>query len=155
MKNSKKMKELKIEKATIDKVGDLLMLFGKYQDFYGASVIKNSNEEFLKDVLSGSEKGIFHVAYFDNQPVGFSGVYFSYSSVLAKKIAIINDLFILTDFRKQGFGRLLIDETINFLKEGKVVNIRWCTKSDNLDAQNLYNNLDVGKSDWIHYDLKI
>jgi GNAT superfamily N-acetyltransferase len=149
------MSKLTINKVLVEELKFLLPLFTKYQQFYGAESSEQINKEFLTEILSNPDKGVFHVIYFNGQAIGFSGVYVSYSSVLAKQIAIINDLFILDEYRGLGYGKTLINQTIEFLKNHNFTNIRWCTKSENKNSQKLYNEFEANKSDWVHYDLKI
>lgn len=144
---------INIIKASKEHIDELEYIFSQYQIFYNQEPDSKKNLQFLKNVIT-KEEAIFHIAYINKNIGGFTGIYFSYSSVSAEKIAIINDLFVLPKYRKQGIGKKMMKHAIDYLSNSEISHIRWCTKDDNLEAQGLYKEFSDNKSKWIHYDLK-
>jgi ribosomal protein S18 acetylase RimI-like enzyme len=141
-----------IKAVDIQNIDQILPLFCQYQEFYNQKPNQSKNKEFLAKIINQKEAKFF-VAYQDTVAVGFSGIYFSYSSVKAEKIAILNDLFVVENIRKQGVATKLLKLSVDFLHQENISHIRWCTQKDNLEAQHFYQNLKANKSDWVHYDL--
>ena len=145
---------LNIQKVTTTTLPELTNLICEYQEFYKHSPDYNHNLEFLRGFLENND-GIFFIASINTQYVGYVNFYFSYSSVTARKIAILNDLYVRPQFRNQGIGRQLIDFAINYAKISGIKQIRWFTRIDNTHAQKLYAKYNTTKTDWFHYDLSL
>jgi ribosomal protein S18 acetylase RimI-like enzyme len=145
---------LKISTVTKQTIDDLVTLFSEYQSFYGAKPDIKHNLNFLEQLLESNE-GIFFIGKDGDNIVGYASLYFSYSSVSAKKIAILNDLYVRENFRKFGFGKDLIDYAIEYVKKLGLDQVRWCTRIDNIQAQNLYSKYPSNQTDWFHYDLNL
>lgn len=139
----------------IDKTVEVLAeLLGEYQTFYGASPNYVHNLKFLQNFLEGRE-GVFFLCTEGEHNVGYVGIYFSYSSVSAKRIAILNDLYVREDFRNRGVGKELIDYVINYAEKIGIEHIRWCTRINNDQAQALYSKYESTKTGWFQYDLDV
>ena len=146
------MGDIKIKAVNSETVSTMVELLGQYQSFYGATPNDGHNLKFLKHFLT-SDEGIFFIGYDGSNPVGYVSLYFSYSSVTAKRIAILNDLYVRDSSRNNGFGKQLIDYAINYAHNKKITQVRWCTRISNEKAQKLYSKYDAKKTDWLHYDL--
>jgi GNAT superfamily N-acetyltransferase len=59
-------------------------------------------------ILTATDKGSM---------VGFAQLYPSFSSVLMKRIWILNDLFVEKDFRREGVAKLLMDAAERYARE--------------------------------------
>lgn len=108
--------------------------------------IHKENEEFFED-FSVSEEFIleisqrrdfkFFIAQYFNEVIGFSGVLF-YSSVGRAEIGPIN---IKKEFKEKGIGKLLMQHTIEFLKNERIRRITTKIKIDNKRAINFFSSL--------------
>ena len=151
------MTNITINKAQLNDLEILLPLFDGYRKFYGQNSQESENKKYLSNLLQGNE-ACFLIILEDKIPIGYSAIFFSYSSVSAKKIAIINDLFVNEKKRGLGFGQVLMDYSIKYIKKSlKIEHIRWVTLKDNIKAQKSYDKIDdsnINKSSWVHYDLK-
>ena len=56
----------------------------------------------------------------------------------AKRIFILNDLYVRESYRHFGYGTLLLDSTIIFAKKEKVDFLKLETAKDNIIAQSVY-----------------
>ncbi len=129
--------------------GDLVFeLFDKYRIFYKQPPDPELARNFIQYRLNNSESVIF-VALAGNanelKPVGFTQLYPNFSSVRAVKNWILNDLYVDTEFRKQGVGESLIRRAIDFAKENNASNIELSTAVDNYIAQSLYEQIGFVK----------
>lgn len=131
---------------------DLAKLLAEYQVFYGAKPDKDHNLNFLKKFINSNE-GVFFIAKDETGFIGYSSLYFSYSSVSARPIAILNDLYVNPDARNKGCGQKLIDYSITYAKELGMNQVRWCTPIQNEQAQKLYAKYHANQTHWFHYDL--
>lgn len=143
---------MKINQVTETTIATLVELLGEYQDFYNATPDYEHNIEFLQGVMEG-EKGVFFLCSRGEASIGYVSLYFSYSSVTAKQIAILNDLYVREEYRGNGYGKELIDYAINHARKIGLHHVRWCTRINNSQAQKLYAKYEATKTDWFHYDL--
>ena len=83
--------------------------------------------------------------------IAFATVYFNFSSTLAAKVGVLNDLYTTPAYRSSGVGRELIEHCRQFAQRRGAIRLQWLTATDNLTAQRLYDSLDTRKSDWHFY----
>ena len=129
--------------------GDLVFeLFDKYRIFYKQAPDPELARNFIQSRLNNSESVIF-VALDGNgnepKSLGFTQLYPNFSSVRAIKNWILNDLYVDTEFRKQGIGESLIKRAIDFAKENNAGYIELSTAVDNYIAQSLYEQIGFVK----------
>lgn len=143
---------LTIEPLSQHNIQSLQKLFAQYQEFYGSTPNSERNITFLQSFISG-KSGQFLLAKRGEQYVGFVGMYFSYSSVKAMPILLLNDLFVAQKMRRKGVGVFLIQSALDYAKEKEFQHIRWFTQSSNTPAQKLYKHFNSNVSKWVHYDI--
>lgn len=125
-------------------------LFDKYRIFYKQPSNMALAESFIKERLDNNESIIF-VAFQKTGgkiiPAGFTQLYPMYSSVQAIKNWILNDLYVDSDYRKQGIGEKLIKAAITFAKKDHAKFIQLETATDNYTAQSLYEAIGFKKQE--------
>ena len=132
-----------------------LELLRKYQEFYQVkSIDVEKNRQHLSRIMNNEELGKLFLLQDKEIYLGFVTIYYSFSSIIAEKIAILNDLYILEDYRRQGYARKLVDYCINYLRSSGISTLRWSTTKDNTIAQQLYKKYGNG-SEWLIYSYKI
>ena len=135
-----------------DNLQHLLPLMREYQTFYQVAGISDEhNQRFFAQFGADSPLGCQFLYYVDNQPVAFATVYFSFSSVIADKVAVMNDLFTLESHRGQGLGKALIEHCHAFALNKGAKRLQWTTALTNHQAQSLYDALPTNKSTWHFY----
>lgn len=145
---------LHIEPATRDNFDDLLDLIAGYQEFYRVTNIdRDRNRKFFSRFLSSRDEGRQFIAYLGDRPVGFTTLYFPYSSTRAAAFALMNDLYVNSAARGQGVGKALIEKASQVAAESGYESLSWMTAQDNATAQRLYDRFEVGKSAWFEYSL--
>ena len=141
-----------IEVVSKRNINEVLPLIKQYQEFYKATEISDSkNKVFFSQFGETSPSGCQFVFRHNSKVVGFATVYFTYTSTLISKVAVLNDLYTLPEIRGKGVGKQLIEHCKSFAKENSCVRLQWVTAPDNEQAQKLYDSLNTGKSTWHFY----
>lgn len=123
-------------------------LFDKYRVFYK----KESDIEIAKSFIQarlGNNESVIFVALEESaqNPVGFTQLYPTYSSVRVIKNWILNDLYVEKDYRKQGIGEQLIRTAMDFAKSEGSNFVQLSTAVDNFTAQSLYEQIGFVRQD--------
>ena len=130
--------EVTIRQATTDDIEEIAKLFDAYRVFFEQGSDLSLAQEFLGDRLNNSESVIFCAYTSDERCVGFAQLYPSFSSVSAKRIWILNDLFVLESVRGMGIGTKLLSEIEAFGEESQAIAILVEATVSNTGAQKLY-----------------
>ncbi len=150
--------ELRIEPITIEQFERLLPLIAAYQRFYEADDIsEDRNRAFFRRFLAPSEDGMLVGAWRmpDEELVGYSCMYWHFSSTLAVETVLMNDLFVDAGARGEGVGRALIGACAAVARERGAPRLEWSTAPSNATAQRLYDSTGAERSTWIEYELPI
>src|SRR5215218_574482 len=100
---------LRIEPATEAQYETLLPMIAAYQEFYEADDIREErNRSFFRRFLSPSDDGMLIAAWRGEELVGYTCLYWTFSSVSAIETVLMNDLFVDPAARGTGVGRGLI-----------------------------------------------
>ncbi|MFS4492098.1 N-acetyltransferase family protein [Maribacter sp. 2308TA10-17] len=141
---------IKIVEANIDHLEDLTPLFDQYRIFYKQDSNQKAARKFLKERINNKEAVIF-LASVDNQPIGFTQLYTSFSSVSLQPVFILNDLYVSKDARGKGIGEALLNRAKELCREKKYKGLALETGVEN-PAQQLYEKLGWKKdTDCFHY----
>ena len=141
-----------IELVSEQNLKEVLPLIRMYQEFYKVDDISDDrNISFFSQFGNDSDKGCLFLYRLDNKVVGFATVYFSYSSTIASKVAILNDLFTLPETRGLGIGKKLVEFSREYALEMGASRLQWVTALDNDAAQKLYDSMPTNKSTWHFY----
>ena len=129
---------------------DVAPLFDSYRVFYKQPSDLKAASNFLEDRFSKKESLIF-LAYMGNTPVGFTQLYYTFSSVSLKPSLILNDLYVHKEFRKQKVGEALLEKAKSYCQQNGFKGLVLETAVDN-PAQKLYEKLGWEKdSHCFHY----
>jgi len=146
------MEPLAIETVTENNLEEILPLVRQYQEFYEiADISDERNRNFFSRFCADNPCGRQFLLRHEGRAVAFATVYFSFTSSIPAKVAVLNDLYTVPEVRGQGFGGRLIEHCRTFAKENGAARLQWLTASDNHAAQKLYDSLDTSKSDWVFY----
>lgn len=145
-----------IEAVSESNLSEVLPLIRKYQEFYNVSEISDSrNTEFFSQFGESSQSGCLFLYRDAGRVVAFATVYFSFASTVVSKVAVMNDLYTLPDFRGRGIGRSLVEYAAQYAKQSGASRLQWVTAPDNVQAQALYDSLEVAKSTWLFYSYPV
>ena len=109
----------------------------------------------LNKIILDPKIGVILVARDDEKILGMINLLFTESTALGSKVAIIEDLIVLSNFRRQGVGSRLIDYAITEAKKEGCKRITLLTDIDNVKAQSLYQNKGFIQSQMKTYRLLI
>lgn len=145
-----------IKQATLDDLEILSPLFDAYRQFYKQPANLTLARKFLKDRIQHQESEIFIALDENGNGAGFVQLYPSFSSVSAKKIWILNDLYVGPQYRKQGIARKLIIQAKELAKATQAAFVVLETEKNNTDAQRLYQNTGFKQVDTYYtYGFKV
>ena len=138
--------------ADAEKIGEV---FDLYRQFYKKAPDKTLSVEYIKQRLSNKESTIFFVEV-NNICMGIVQLYITFDSLeLAKKI-VLYDLFVKSEYRKKGIGRMLMNASKNFAEKNNISGIELSTAISNGTAQNLYESLGYERDlEYYNYYLSI
>jgi GNAT superfamily N-acetyltransferase len=132
----------------------LLPLIAAYQRFYEADDIdEERNRAFFRRFLAPSRDGLLLDARDGDEIVGYTCLYWHFSSTQAVETVLMNDLFVSEPARGRGIGRALIEASVAVARGRGAAQLEWSTAPDNLTAQRLYDNTGAKRSEWVEYEL--
>ena len=141
--------------ASIADINELTRLFNEYRVFYGKTTDVDLARSFLTERIENSESSIFVACSDDNKCCGFTQLFPSFSSVAAKRLWVLNDLYVEKDSRRKGVGRKLMNKAREFAIETNARGIFLETGSSNTNAQALYESLGYEKNSEYFYSLNL
>ncbi len=143
-----------IEAVNKSNLCEILPLIRAYMEFYNIPDISDErNFDFFSNFGEGLATGC-QFLYRDRESgeaVAFATIYFTFTTSITSKVAVLNDLFTSPDFRGKGIGRSLIEHSSKFAKENGAARLQWVTAPNNEAAQKLYDSMATKKSNWLFY----
>ena len=141
---------LHIQRAQLEDIGKLAPLFDAYRIFYQQESDIKAAKTFLKERLKNGQS-IILMALWKEKVVGFTQLYITSSSVSMQPFFILNDLYVLTEFRGKGIGEKLLETAKELCRERGFKGLALETAKDN-PAQRLYEKLDwKSDTEYLHY----
>ncbi|WP_306304762.1 GNAT family N-acetyltransferase [Paenibacillus pini] len=135
-----------VKQATIEDLEEVISLFNEYRIFYKQESDLEGARCFLFDRFEHRESVIFLVKESEsNKPVGFTQLYPLFSSVSMKRSWILNDLYVVDEYRSRGIAQLLLDSAKIYAKQTKAKGLGLSTSNDNDRAQKYTNEMDIKK----------
>lgn len=131
--------EIRIIEANSEHLNIVSPLFDAYRVFYKQKSNLSKSTNFLQERFKKKDSVIF-LALDDLSGIGFTQLYFTFSSVNMSSFCILNDLFVHKDFRKKGVGEALLLKAQDYTKENGFLGLSLETGIDN-PAQKLYEKL--------------
>ena len=136
---------------------ELLPLMRGYCEFYE---VAPSDEELLamsrKLIANPELEGVQLIARGDDgTAVGFATVFWTWQTLSASRLGVMNDLFVAEGARGGGHADALIAECAERCRAHGAVSLTWQTALDNARAQALYDRVGAERSQWLDYDLRV
>jgi ribosomal protein S18 acetylase RimI-like enzyme len=143
-----------IESVSSNNLDQVLPLLRQYQEFYKVADISDSrNASFFSQFGESSPAGCQFIYRDSGQVVGFATVYFSFTTSITAKVAVLNDLYTLNEYRGRGIGRKLVQHCQRYAEKNGAARLQWVTAPDNEQAQKLYDGICTSKTSWFFYTL--
>jgi GNAT superfamily N-acetyltransferase len=142
---------LRITMASLDNLEALVPLFNGYRMFYRQPDDDALARAFLRERLALRESVIL-LAADDAQALGFAQLYPGFSSVAARRLWILNDLFVLPSARGRGIGHALLARAERHALDTGAARLTLSTGADNHGAQALYESQGWLRDGDRHYE---
>jgi GNAT superfamily N-acetyltransferase len=130
--------QVTVRQATIFDVDLIAPLFDAYRQFYRKPADLALAKRFLAERFEHQESIIFVALDEDGAALGFVQLFPSFSSGAAARILILNDLFVVSEARRTGVGKLLLRTAADYGKAIGAVRLTLSTEVTNERAQALY-----------------
>ena len=127
-----------VKRAMLADLELLAPLFDAYRQFYQQAPDLALAREFLRERLERDESVIFLALGAKGSAAGFTQLYPCFSSASARRIFILNDLFVVAAARRRGVGHLLLAAAAEFGRSQGAVRLTLSTAHTNTPAQSLY-----------------
>jgi GNAT superfamily N-acetyltransferase len=135
---------------------DLLPLMRGYCDFYEVAPDDHELLAMSRSLIADPEReGVQLIAREETGvAIGFATIFWSWSTLSASRIGVMNDLFVAPAARGGGIARALIAACRERCAQRGASTLTWQTARDNARAQALYERIGARRAEWLDYSLK-
>jgi GNAT superfamily N-acetyltransferase len=135
----------------------LLVMMRAYCDFYEAAPGDGGLLALARALIAAPERhGLQLIARErDREAVGFATLFWTWDTLAAGEIGLMNDLYVVPSRRGRGVGRSLIEACLGRCRERGVARMDWQTAPENAPAQRLYDTLGAEREEAIVYALAL
>jgi GNAT superfamily N-acetyltransferase len=135
----------------------LLPLMRGYCDFYEVSPSDDALLALSRALIADPEReGLQLIARDgDGGAVGFATLYWSWQTLSAARLGVMNDLFVAPEARGSGLAERLIAACRERCAEHGAGELAWQTAKDNLRAQAVYERVGGRRAEWLDYSLPV
>ena len=137
---------------------ELLLLMRGYCDFYEVDPSDDALLAMSRMLIDDPElEGVQLIARDeDGQAVGFATIFWTWSTLSASRLAVMNDLFVVADARGGGHADTLIAECVERARARGATELAWQTAKDNARAQAVYDRVGATRDErWLDYSLDV
>ena len=151
------MDALRIELVGEADLDELLPLMRGYCDFYGVSPSDDALLSLSRALIADPEHEGLQLIARDaaGWAVGFATIFWTWSTLSADRLAVMNDLFVAAAARGQGVADALIEACAERCRVRGVPTLGWQTAKDNRRAQAVYERLGAVRDEWLDYSLEV
>lgn len=149
--------DAQIEAVAEQDLGDLLPLMRGYCDFYEVSPPDEQLLAMSRALIADPEREGVQLIARDagGAAVGFATIFWSWQTLDAGRIGVMNDLFVEPDARGGGLGAALIEACARRARAHGARVLVWETALDNVRAQKVYAATGAKPSRWLTYELPL
>ena len=149
---------MRVDPVTPAGLPALLALIADYQRFYGNDAPDDEhNAAFFGHFATGGERGMLLAAHDDEtaQIAGYTCLYWTYSSISATDVVLLNDLYVRASHRGAGVGEALVAAARDVAVQRGCSHLRWVTTLDNRRAQRLYERIGADRVALFEYEFDL
>jgi len=148
---------LTVARVTEDDLAELVPLLRAYCDFYEVEPSDESLVDLSRALLVDPEcEGVQLIARDeDGTAVGFATVFWSWNTLIAARIGVMNDLYVAPPARGTGIADELIHACAEECRRHGARSLDWETAKDNERAQRVYDRVGAHRSEWVEYSLPV
>ncbi|MEI6793554.1 MAG: GNAT family N-acetyltransferase [Actinomycetes bacterium] len=135
----------------------LLPLMRGYCDFYEVAPTDEALLALSRALIADPEReGLQLIARGeDGEAVGFATIYWTWQTLDAGRLAVMNDLFVSEPARGSGLADALILACADEACRHGALSLGWQTAKDNNRAQKVYERVGAERSEWLDYSLAL
>jgi GNAT superfamily N-acetyltransferase len=144
-------------RVTTADLPDLLPLVRGYCDFYEVAPSDDALLAVSRALIGDPDRGgVQLIARSDGgEAVGFATVYWSWDTLIAARVGIMHDLFVIPPARGTGIADLLIEACVEECRRHGAAKLGWQTAPDNTRARRVYERVGATKGEWVDYWLSV
>jgi GNAT superfamily N-acetyltransferase len=148
---------LRIETVGEGDLDELLPLMRAYCDFYAVSPSDESLLAMSRALIADRAfEGVQLIARDGaGTAIGFATIFWSWSTLSASRIGVMNDLFVAERARGEGVAEALIEACRERCAERGAGELGWQTAKDNFRAQAVYERVGGKREEWLDYSLAV
>ncbi len=98
-------------------------------------------------------ENIYFSLHEGQQPIGFATLFFTFSTLSASKISVMNDLYVKKEWRGKDVATKLFNTCRTYSKDNGYSKMEWVTAKDNFRGQGFYDKMGGKKSEWLFYNI--
>lgn len=141
-----------IRQATSTDVDALTTIMNEYiGDFYQKPKPAVEKLHHLIHTLLELQLGVQFVVEQNNQTVGFATLYFSFSSIKAEKVTIMNDLYLQEHLRDTEVEVQLFEHCHKYTQDHGFAHMSWVAAPHNTRAHRFFDQMGCTQIDWVDY----
>ena len=142
---------------------ELMPMLRSYCDFYRVDPSDEKLAELSRALIADPGQGLQLIARQQDGiqrdgtagiPLGFATIFWTWQTLYAARVGVLNDLYVTPQSRGTGTGRALISHCLQLCHERGAAKLVWETAPDNETAQRLYDGIGAEKSTWFAYELE-
>jgi GNAT superfamily N-acetyltransferase len=144
-------------RVTAADLPDLLPLVRAYCDFYDVAPADDALLSVSRALIADPDReGVQLIARsHGGEAVGFATVYWSWDTLIAARVGIMHDLFVIPPARGTGIADLLIEACVEECRWHGAVKLGWQTAPDNTRARRVYERVGAAREEWVDYWLSV
>ncbi len=151
------MRGLRIESVTEADLPELLPLARAYCDFYSVAPPDDALLSLSRSLLSDPDlEGIQLIARGGTgAALGFATLFWTWSTLSAARIGVMNDLYVVPAARGNGVAEALIAACRERCRTRGARWLSWQTAKENRRAQAVYERVGAKREEWVDYSLEV
>ncbi|HET8820325.1 MAG TPA: GNAT family N-acetyltransferase [Thermoleophilaceae bacterium] len=137
---------------------ELLPLMRGYCQFYEVNPTDEALLALARSLMADPEhEGLQLIARDDDgTAVGFATIFWTWSTLSASRLGVMNDLFVAEPARGGGVADALIEACAERCRERGATSLDWQTAHTNKRAQTVYDRVGARRDDrWLDYSLDV
>ncbi len=139
------------DEKDVDIIQQFIRALAQYENLENEVVLTREN---LLDTLFVNKYAEVIIAEYQGEPVGFMLFFYNYSTFLGQPGIYLEDLYIIPEVRKMGFGKSMLAFLAKLAIDRKCGRVEWACLDWNLSSRRFYEGIGAkSKEEWIGYRL--
>lgn len=105
----------------------------------------------LETIINDEKIGNILVCTYEDRVIAMVNILYSFSTALGSRVAILEDMIVLNEYRDKNIGSKLLEFAKEFAKSKGIERITLLTDDDNFKAHNFYEKNGFKKSSMIAF----